>query len=933
MLTIALVALQLWVSTLALALPTNGQVVAGQATIQHTSPTSLSILQSTDKAILNWNSFSIAANEAVRFYQPSIYSIALNRVLGIDPSVILGQLQANGRIFLINPNGILFGAGAQINVGGLLATTLQIKDGDFMAGRYLFAQDPLKGLRSVVNNGTIHVSDHGFVYLIAPGVANDGVILANLGSVLLGSAQKATIDLMGDGLIKYVLSDKVASQVLGPDGKPLTSAVSNSGTIQADGGHVILSARASGDVFESVINQSGIIRARSLVNHGGVILLEGSDPVQNTGALGWQQHLGEVKNADGRVINTGTLDVSAAEPGAAQGEVTLSGQMVGVAGSILARGADNANGGNVLATSSKETIVATGAVIDTSGVGNSSAGNTVIWSDQNTAFRGTILANGGQTGGNGGQIEASGHNLLEFTGQINALAPHGVTGSVLLDPTNITVANGGTATLPQVSLFANPDCVPGGCTIAPATINGAAATVNLQANNDITITNAIAMTGAGIGINMRAGRDINVNAGVATNNGAISMTANDSGAGAGRLAGDGSITGAGAINAGTSTVTLTIGTNAGGGGGINLTGAVTGTSLAVDSAKTVSITNPANNVGTIAGRTTVAGEAFSYTDANALNITTIGALTGVSTNNGPITLTTTNGNLTVTNTAAAADVNAGTSTVALTVGGSNTLTLNANSNVTGTGGITYTADTMTLSNSSTTTATGAIATLQPNSAGRGITLGANVGGTLSLTSARLNTITAGILRVGSVTSGNMAISGAIAPAGTTTLSLISGGTITQTAAITETNLAVTSVGAVTLNNAANTVNTLAANVTGAGNAISYTGLTSAAATPLTIGTVDGINGITAAGNVAVTTNTARALTVAQPITTTNNGTVTLTNAGTLALNADITADGAVTQNGAGAVTTTGTRTITTTNDAVSILQPVTLGGDLTITSG
>src|SRR5690348_13447949 len=311
-----LIGLHLSVPSLVLALPTDGKVVAGQATIQHTTPTSLGIHQSTDKAILNWNSFSIAANEAVRFYQPSLYSIALNRVIGVDPSVILGQLQANGRIFLINPNGILFGAGAQINVGGLLASTLQIKDSDFMAGRYLFAQDPLKGLSSVINKGEIRVSDHGFVYLIAPGVANDGLILANLGSVVLGSAQKATIDLMGDGLINYTLSDKVASKVMGPHGKPLTSGVSNSGLIQADGGKVMLSARASGDVFESVINQSGVIRAQSLVNHAGVIRLEGGDPVQNTGVLGWQNHLGEVKNADGRVLNTGTLDVSAAEAGA-----------------------------------------------------------------------------------------------------------------------------------------------------------------------------------------------------------------------------------------------------------------------------------------------------------------------------------------------------------------------------------------------------------------------------------------------------------------------------------------------------------------------------------------------------------------------------------------------------------------------------------------
>lgn len=179
--------MQLLLPALAAALPGDGQVVGGHATIQHTNPSTLDIHQSTDKAIINWQSFSIGQHESVRFAQPSVNSIALNRVIGVDPSVILGQLQANGRIFLINPNGILFGAGAQINVGGLLATTFQIRDEDFMAGHFLFAQDPLKGLRSVINHGTIRVSDHGFVFLVAPGVANDGLIVANLGKAVLGS--------------------------------------------------------------------------------------------------------------------------------------------------------------------------------------------------------------------------------------------------------------------------------------------------------------------------------------------------------------------------------------------------------------------------------------------------------------------------------------------------------------------------------------------------------------------------------------------------------------------------------------------------------------------------------------------------------------------------------------------------------------------------
>ena len=304
----ALASIQILLPTLAAALPTDGQVAGGQATIQQTNPRTLTIQQATDKAILNWNSFSIAANEAVHFVQPSISSIALNRVIGVDPSVILGQLQSNGRIFLINPNGILFGAGAQINVGGLLATTLQIRDDDFMAGRYLFAQDPLKSLKSVVNQGTIQVSDHGFVVLAAPGVSNEGMIVANLGTTVLASGKTVTVDLMGDGLINYAISGKILDQVTGPDGKPLSSAVSNSGTIQADGGQVILSARASGDIFSSVVNQSGVIRARSLVKQEGVVRLDGGD--------------------SGLVQVAGALDASGLSTGQKGGQVSVLGQSV-----------------------------------------------------------------------------------------------------------------------------------------------------------------------------------------------------------------------------------------------------------------------------------------------------------------------------------------------------------------------------------------------------------------------------------------------------------------------------------------------------------------------------------------------------------------------------------------------------------------------------
>ena len=560
-----LASLQLLLPSLAAALPGDGTVVGGSATIQQANPKTLNIQQTTDKAILNWKSFSIAADEAVHFVQPSASSIALNRVVGTDPSVILGRLQSNGRLFLLNPNGILFGAGAQVNVGGLLATTLQIRDEDFMAGRYLFTQDPLKSLRTVINQGTIQVSDHGFAFLVAPGVANEGVIVANLGTVVLGSGRTLAVDLMGDGLIHYALSGKVLDHVTGIDGKPLGSAVSNSGTIQADGGRVILQAKAAGDIFSSVVNQSGVVRARSLAHHGGVVkLIGGGETLVAATDAGAMRPAGEVSGA---VVNSGSIDVSAAETNASQGSVTLLGERVGQYGSIAATGAEGANGGDVVITSTTRTLLADGSTINVSGSGHSSGGRLRVWSDQDTFFNAgsTILARGGNLEGNGGFVEISGKENLGFAGSVNALAPFGHAGTLLLDPRNITIAAAGAAYNPGVNnLFANTPAA--NVTISAGSMNAAAANVVLQANNDITVGSAINMANAGVGITMQAGRDIAVNAPITTNNGNISLTANDAAAiAANRLTGTGDIVfGVGAnLNAGNGSIALNIGPTAG----------------------------------------------------------------------------------------------------------------------------------------------------------------------------------------------------------------------------------------------------------------------------------------------------------------------------------------------------------------------------------
>ena len=427
------------------ALPEGGEVVGGAATIQAAGPcegcdpNQMNIYQSTDRALINWNQFNIGANEGVRFVQPGSESVALNRVTGIDPSTILGTLVANGRVFLINPNGILFGSNSVVDVAGLLATTLTTDAADFMSGGNLLFEGDRS---SVVNQGRITVSENGFVFLIAPGVSNEGLIMARLGKVVMGSGERLAIDFMGDGLLQYSLDGDVLGDIRGPGGVPLTVAVDQRGEILAEGGEVVLSATASSEIFQSLINQEGIIRANSLVNRGGIIRLEASLPVENAGKIGRDANLGGVKGADGDVVHAGILDVS----GAAGGKITLSGERVGVSGEI------NAHGGNVLVTSATKTIMTQGSKIDASGIGTGDAGNVVIWSDGTTVFGGDILARGGESGGDAGDVEVSGYQHLGFTGHVDLMAPYGERGTLLLDPASLTITKGaGTGALDTFS--------------------------------------------------------------------------------------------------------------------------------------------------------------------------------------------------------------------------------------------------------------------------------------------------------------------------------------------------------------------------------------------------------------------------------------------------------------------------------------------------
>src|SRR5262247_3273514 len=254
--------------------PEGGTVVGGAATITGQGSASVIINQSTQNAIINWNTFNIGVNESVRFNQPNSGSVALNRVIGgLGPSEILGHLTANGRIFLINRDGVLFGPGAVVNTAGFLASTNDIKNADFMAGRYNF-NIPGRPDASIVNHGRITATSGGFAALVAPGVRNTGTITATLGTVALASGNSFTLDLYGDKLIQLSPSDQIASKVIDVQtGKPLTALVSNEGKLSANGGRVELTAAAARAVVDSVINNTGVIEANSVGTRDGKIVL------------------------------------------------------------------------------------------------------------------------------------------------------------------------------------------------------------------------------------------------------------------------------------------------------------------------------------------------------------------------------------------------------------------------------------------------------------------------------------------------------------------------------------------------------------------------------------------------------------------------------------------------------------------------------------
>jgi len=629
--------------------PTGATVRAGDVRITGEGTSSTRIDQHSARAIIDWRSFSIGPNGEVIFVQPSANAATLNRVTGAQVSLILGKLDANGTVLLMNPNGIVFGGGAQVNVGSLIASTSNISDEHFLAGQLVFDQPGKPGV-GILNRGSITAREGGLVALVAPHVRNDGLIAARLGKVTLASGDTFTVDLYGDALINLAISENNRGQLVGLNGEPVTSLITNTGRIETAGGQtVLMTARGAKNVLDNLINTSGTIRADKAVEQNGKILL-----------------LGEGGNVD----VTGTLAATGASGGSIQvlgdrihlgGNATLDASGASGGGSIQVGGAYQGKGDTYR---SSETTVDVGASLLANATDSGNGGEVVVWSDGNTRFAGSVQAKGGANAGNGGRLEVSGKGTLDFLGMADASAPNGQAGSLLLDPAFLNIGSAEASTITRVLRTGT--------------------TTNLQADVDINVNSAVfgGDREQGGGLNMTAGNNINVNDFVVTNNGAINMTATQ---------GTVNVAAGKAVFAGSAPITITTG------GTLHTAPLVTSGalslqsiagSIAIDSfiddhtgpvsikaAGDVDINQPIVNMvngsnlsvsagqdvnvnGQVDGRGGAEGGAVSMTASRNLNVNQ-----AIVTNNGAIALTATNGSL---NTASGTPLVSGTGAMALT---------------------------------------------------------------------------------------------------------------------------------------------------------------------------------------------------------------------------------------------------------------------------
>ena len=425
-LTIGCTILALLCSSGALAAPQGENVVSGSATFERAGTTTT--ITASNRAIINYSSFDVAGNEAVRFVQPSATATVLNRIQSSSPTQINGALQSNGIVYLVNRAGVIFGPGSVVNVGGLYAAASSMSNQDFLAGINRFTD----ASGAVVNNGTIVANAVG---LIGRTVANHGSIVAVDGLVTMVAGKDVLLSEEVGGHIMVRLEGS-AEQVTD------TPGVENTGSMEAPGGSVLLGA---GDMFSLAARQAGSVKADDVTVEGQAGVTEVTGTIDATGTTGGKVAiLGEKVSVKGA-----TIDASG----------TLGG------GTILIGG--DYQGNNVDVANAQQTFVNASGVLKADAIESGDGGKIIVWADRATWFYGQATVLGGANGGNGGFIETSGKGSL-FVGPeavVGLGAPGGTAGQWLLDPTDVTLTAG------TLNMVGDPTWVPDGTTPLTGTVD------------------------------------------------------------------------------------------------------------------------------------------------------------------------------------------------------------------------------------------------------------------------------------------------------------------------------------------------------------------------------------------------------------------------------------------------------------------------------
>lgn len=511
------------------AMPSGGVVGAGKVSISTPNANNMVVRQDSQRAVVNWNSFSIGKGNTVNFAQPNAGAATLNVVKGGSATEIAGSLNANGSVFLVNRNGIAITPSGMVDTrAGFVASTLGMSEDDFMAGRNVF-----KGKGGpVVNQGQIVTGPGGNVALLGSSVSNEGLINAPLGKVALGAGEAATLDLSGDGYLQVMLpSDAVTA-----DGQAL---VSNSGVIEAAGGTVMLKAETVRAALREAVNMPGMIRAQSVSGQNGAIVLEGG--------------------AGGSVKVSGTLDASAANGTGNGGRIDVGGQQVTLAGARLdasgeARGGLVRVGGafqggkaqepgsedaqrfagrfgatGAAPTRADRTSIDAASSIDVSARGAAGEGGTaVVWSDKATTMRGSISAKGAASAG---AVEVSSASTVQSVA-LGRIAL-GKGGKLLLDPQDIQIDDNQVAD--PAGDIGYGDNTGGVTHLYSGDITGllgSGTSVSLKASQDInwnTFTSIVSRSGAAPAgaLSLSAGRSVALNGIFGTADANWNITAND----------------------------------------------------------------------------------------------------------------------------------------------------------------------------------------------------------------------------------------------------------------------------------------------------------------------------------------------------------------------------------------------------------------------